>query len=75
MNPISLALGGVAVCFGIYTLVLRSKRPQAFAKLDAMKKKWGEKPGTIIHVVAYSIIPLVFGAVAILAGLKGIAIF
>ncbi len=75
MNPITIGIGAASVCFGVYTLVLRAKRPQAFAKLDAMKQQWGERPGTIMHVVAYSIVPLVFGAVSILAGLRGVALF
>jgi hypothetical protein len=75
MNPISLGIGVASLGYGVYTLVLRARRPSAFAKLGAMKQRWGEGPGNAIHLVAYSVVPVVFGIVSILAGLRGVAIF
>jgi len=75
MNPITIAIGVVALVFGIYTLITRSKRPEQYTKLKAMQDKLGEKPGYTLHLVAYSIAPMVFGTVMILAGLHGISFF
>jgi len=75
MHLISLGIGAASFAFGVYTLILRARRPEKFAKLEAMKKVWGKTPGTIIHVVAYSVVPLLFGVFAILAGLRGQSIF
>jgi len=75
MNPISLGIGAASVAFGVYTLILRARRPDKFAKLEAMQKAWGRTLGTIIHVVAYSVVPLLFGVYAILAGLRGHSIY
>jgi hypothetical protein len=56
-------------------LARANKRPQAFSKLQAMKQQWGDTPGMIMHVVAYSILPLVLGVISILAGMRGESMF
>jgi hypothetical protein len=75
MNPITVGIGAASFAFGVYTLIVRAKRPEKFAKLEAMRKAWGQTAGTVIHVVAYSVVPLLFGVYAILAGLRGQSIF
>jgi len=40
-----------------------------------MKKFRGEKAGMAIHVVAYTVIPILFGIVLIITGLQGGSIF
>lgn len=75
MNPITIAIGVTALLFGIYTLVTRSRRPEQYTKLKAMQDKLGERPGYTLHLVAYSIAPMVFGAAMILAGLHGVSFF
>ena len=75
MNPITIAVGVVALLFGIYTLYLHVRRPEKFAKLKAMQEKFGEKSGYAVHFLAYSVVPIVFGAVMIFAGLHGVSFF
>jgi hypothetical protein len=65
----------LAVCYGLYTTWARVKKPEQFAKLDAMKKQWGEKAGTAIHVIAYTVVPILFGIVMIIKGLQGGSLF
>jgi hypothetical protein len=75
MNYTTLAIGLFALLFGICTLFLRVKNPEKFGKLNAMKKKYGEKLGVTIHTISYTVIPIIAGIIFIVIGLKGVAIF
>ena len=59
-------IGVFALGFGVVTLVLRFVKPDALGKQKAMRAKFGDGPGTAIHVIAYTILPIVVG-VALLA--------
>ncbi len=67
---INLLLGVAAIGYGIYTAVMRFKKPEAFGKLAAMRQQWGQGPGTAVHVLAYTVAPMVIGAILIAAGLR-----
>ena len=58
-----IVLGGMGVAFGLYTLFARMFAPNHLWKLEPMKKQWGEKVGLAVHVLAYTVLPLVFGAI------------
>ena len=75
MNYTTLGIGLLALMFGVCTLFVRVKRPEKFGKLNAMKEKYGEKTGTAIHTISYTIVPIIAGIVLIVAGFKGSAIF
>ena len=65
----NLFLGALMMVYGIVTLILRNVAPERFWKLERMKKKWGEKAGMRIHVIGYTVLPLVAGLVLIIRGL------
>lgn len=71
MNPVTILIGVAALGFGIYSAYIRATNPGKFGKLEAMKKQWGESAGKIIHVVAYTIVPIIFGIVMIVNGIGG----
>ena len=75
MNYTTLAIGLVALAFGLCTLYFRMKRPEHFRKLNAMKEKFGEKTGTAIHTISYTVLPIIAGIVFIVGGLMGLALF
>jgi hypothetical protein len=75
MNYTTLIIGLVVLAFGVCTLIIRIKWPQKFSKLNAMKEKFGEKAGTAIHTISYTVLPIVAGIIFIVSGLKGIALF
>ena len=75
MNYTTLAIGLVALAFGVCTLFVRITRPEKFGKLNAMKEKFGEKTGTAIHTISYTVIPIIAGIVFIVVGFMGVAIF
>ena len=76
LSALVLAVIGVAAAaYGGYTAYLRKTNPAKLGKLEPMKKQFGEKAGGVVHLVAYTAIPLVGGAVLIYAGLAGIKAF
>lgn len=59
------------VAFGLFTLIARIKKWDGiFAKKEAMIKAFGKRGGEIIHIGAYTILPIVAGSVFILSSLK-----
>ena len=67
---INTVLGIFAIIFGVYTLYVRTTNPGKFGKLQAMKERFGASAGTTIHIVAYSVLPIIFGIVMLLRGLQ-----
>jgi hypothetical protein len=39
-----------------------------------MRQKFGATAGTAIHLVAYSVAPIVFGVVMLVAGFRGVSV-
>ena len=72
---IQIVLGVAAVGFGIITLALRIWAPHRLGKLDAMKARFGPRGGTAIHVLAYTVMPVAFGILALVLARQGITIF
>ena len=63
-----LIIGILALLYGLYTIYLRvSKNSNAWAKLDRMKKVYGEKIGATIHIISYTVVPIAIGIVGIIA--------
>ena len=75
MNYITAGIGTLAFVYGVFSIFIRMKNPSKFAKLEAMKKLWGEKAGTAVHIIGYTIVPIIVGIVFIVSGLQGKAIF
>ena len=75
MNPFTVLLGFALVCYGLYTAWARRAKPEQFRKLDAMKRFWGEKNGQLVHIVGYTVVPILSGSVVILIGLSGTSLF
>jgi len=71
MNYVTILIGAAGICFGIYVLIMRRVSPEKFAKLEAMKKMWGEAAGSVVHLIGYSVLPIVFGILMIIKGVNG----
>jgi len=64
MDYPNLMFGTVALTFGIYMLYLRvSGKIPASEKLIKMKQLMGDTTGNIVHLIAYTILPVVVGLV------------
>ena len=74
MEPVTMLLGAGAMGFGSYTTYLRLSDPSKLGKLGPMREKFGEKAGTAIHTVAYSIVPLLAGLIFLVAGMNGMSV-
>ena len=74
-NWIEFAVGVFALGYGLYSLYTRINAPEKIGKLASMKRVYGAKAGTVIHLVLYSVIPIAFGAILIAAGIFGVDIF
>ncbi|MHB0969978.1 MAG: hypothetical protein ACYC7A_17700 [Thermoanaerobaculia bacterium] len=75
MNSVTFGVGIAAIVYGVYTAWARSARPHQFRKLDAMKKSFGESGGTIVHFIAYTVVPIGVGIVFVFRGLAGLPLF
>jgi hypothetical protein len=60
-----LIFGGLLVAFGTYSIFARIFAPHRLGKLEPMKDKWGKTGGSVMHVVAYTLLPLVAGGLMI----------
>ena len=75
MNPVTVLLGVAAVGYGAYTAWARQAKPEQFAKLEAMKETWGETGGNAVHVVGYTVVPILTGLWLVISGFQGGSIF
>ena len=62
MDYTNLIFGIIALSFGLYSTYMRLTSKFATSeKLIQMKDRFGAKTGNIIHLIAYTILPLLFG--------------
>lgn len=71
-----LIIGILALLYGLYTIYLRvSKNAKAWGKLDRMKEVYGEKAGSAIHIISYTVVPIAIGIIGLAAYCLGIKVF
>jgi ABC-type multidrug transport system permease subunit len=64
MDYTNLILGVFALCFGLYMLYLRiTNNISNSTKLLKMKELMGDKAGNLVHLIAYTILPIALGIV------------
>lgn len=71
-----LIIGILALLYGLYTIYLRVRKDsKAWGKLERMKEVYGEKAGSAIHIISYTIVPIAIGIIGIAAYCLGIKVF
>jgi len=66
MDIFSLLIGVFTVVFGCFTLFARrGKNRDMLKKLTAMRERYGNKTGSLIHTLFYSILPIACGLLII----------
>ncbi len=74
MNTTTVIIGAVVILLGVVTLISRLPGTPESKKHRAMKERWGTA-GSVIHFVAYVVVPIVAGVIFVTAGLRGVALF
>jgi hypothetical protein len=75
VNYGSVAIGVAAIAYGCFTFYARAKMPTKFSKLEAMKRMFGPRAGLAVHTIAYSLLPIAVGMLAIFRGMEGQSFF
>lgn len=65
----NLVFGILALGYGLFSIYVGLTTPEKFTKLAAMKAQWGETAGTVVHVIGYTVAPILFGIVLIASSL------
>ena len=61
-----LIFGVLFLLLGLITIYLRVfMNSKGLGKLEAMKETYGEKLGLAIHIISYTVVPIVVGIVMI----------
>ena len=68
---IFVGLAILTIGYGIFTTVIRIVKPTMLKKYIYMQKKYGNRIGFIIHFVAYSLLPMLFGVLLIIKQVLG----
>lgn len=62
----NLIFGILFLLLGLITIYLRVfKNSKGLGKLETMKEAYGEKLGLAIHIISYTVVPIVTGIVMI----------
>jgi hypothetical protein len=72
---VEVAVGVVAFGYGAYSLYARITAPERIDRLSSMKRVYGAKAGSAVHLAMYSIIPIAFGLILVVSGFLGVDIF
>ena len=64
-----IIFGAIFIVLGIITIFFRRSKPERFKKLAPMQERMG-KAGYILHVISYSIVPIIWGAYILHRGLE-----
>lgn len=72
MSFFIVALGLLTITYGCYTAIMRRKDPSKFGKIEGMKHIFGNRLGNWIHIIAYSVIPVIVGGLLVVVGLLGV---
>lgn len=75
MDAPSIFIGIISLAYGFFTLYARIKKPALLGKLQVMQNRFGHKPGGLIHLLVYTILPLVAGGLILKSGLMGQVVY
>lgn len=75
MDFVTIGIGGAISLFGVYTMVMRTRFPDRLPTLKTMKNKYGAVNGMAVHILAYSVVPIVLGIMLSFTGIYGMSIW
>ena len=68
---LNFILGVLAIAYGLYSYIQRKTAPEKIEKLQSMIKRNGEKMAHSIHLIGYTILPIVAGLLLLHAHFQG----
>ncbi len=68
---INFIVGVLAIAYGLYYFVQRKIAPENIEKLQSLIERNGEKMGNTIHLLGYTILPIVAGLLLLNAHFRG----
>ncbi len=71
MEYFNLILGLLAIVYGVYSFVQRKTAPENIEKLQTMIERNGETMANRIHLVGYTIMPIIAGLLLLHAHFRG----
>ena len=74
MDWVTLGSGLALCCYGLYTMVMRTKHPEKVFRLKALKGRYGDINGTAVHIVAFTVLPVILGTIMSFRGFIRISI-
>ena len=60
---LKLLLGIGLIGYGLYYLIMRKFAPEKLAKLQSMIYEFGDKKAIVLHIIGYTLIPIIAGIV------------
>ena len=71
MEYFNLILGVLAIIYGVYSYVQRMTAPEKIEKLQTMIERNGESMAHRIHLIGYTIMPIIAGLLLLHAHFRG----
>jgi len=67
---INLILGTGLILYGVYMLIARQIAPEKIKKLQYLKQNYSAKMAQSIHIIGYTITPIIAGALMVIADFR-----
>lgn len=74
MDLATMGIGGIICLSGVYTMTMRTRSPEKYGKLKALKDKYGDSTGLAIHIMAFTVAPIVMGIMLSFAGFNDLSL-
>lgn len=75
MNPVLVLVGLALAGFGGWAFVVRHRNRTVFSRLESMQQTFGDTAGTVVHLFAFTLLPIAIGLFLVDAGIKGTGLF
>ena len=67
---INLILGAGLITYGVYMLIARQIAPEKIKKLQYLKQNYSAKMAQSIHIIGYTVTPIIAGALMVFPHLR-----
>ena len=68
---LKLIVGIGLIGYGLYYLIMRRFAPEKLTRLQSMKREFDTKKAVILHVIGYTVMPIVAGIMILAVHFRG----